>query len=120
MSALMLVMLAAAIVGLVVTSRFATEYIFAPPRHGKTVLKRELRRAGVDPSRLGDDCLDALVAQSAEIPRRADYHEGRRFWRQFKARLRETAAQIAAILAGDEQLSETDPLYRPLKNAGAV
>lgn len=120
MSALMLVMLAAAIVGVVVVSIFATEYIFAPPRHGKTVLRRELRRAGVDPRQLGDDCLDALVAQSAEVPRRADYHEGRRFWRLFKMRLRETAGQIAAILAGNERLSETDPLYRPLKNAGAI
>jgi hypothetical protein len=120
MSAVMLMVLAATIVGVAVTSKFATEYIFAAHRHGKTVLKRELRKAGVEPKHLGDDCLDALVAQSAEIPRRADYYEGRRFWRLFKTRLRETAAQIAAILAGDEHLSEAHPLYHPLKNAGAV
>lgn len=116
----MLAILAAAFVGLMVVSTFATEFIFAAHRHGKTVLKRELRRAGVDPKRLGDGCLDALVAQSAEIPRRADYHEGRRFWRLFKVRLRETAGQIAAILTGEVQLAENDPLYPALKRAGAL
>ncbi len=120
MSALMLLVLAATIVGVVVISKFATEYVFAAPRHGKTLLKRELRKAGVDPARLNDDCLNALVAQSAEIPRRADYYEGRRFWRLFKVRLRETAALIAAILAGDEHISESHPLYLPLKNTGAL
>ena len=120
MSVSMLVILAVGIVVLVAVSIFATEYIFAPARYGKTVLKRELKKFGVDPARLGEECLDALVAHSATEPREADRNEGRKFWNAFKARLQTAARRIAAVQAGDETLADSDPLYGPLKNAGAL
>ena len=108
------------VAGLVFLSVFATEYIFAAARHGKRVLKRELRSRGVDPERLGDECLDALVAQCVDTPRAEDRNEGRKFWRAFKAALRVNAGKVAAVLEGHVQPGEDDPLHEPLKKAGLL
>ena len=98
MSISMMVVLVLVVAGLVFVSVFATERLFAPATHGKRVLKRELRSRGVDPERLGEECLDALVAQCIDAPRAEDHNEGRKFWAAFKESLKAYAGKVAAVL----------------------
>ncbi len=59
MSISMVIVAVLAVGGLVFVSVFATEHIFAPLRHGKRVLKRELRGA--------DDPLHAPLKQAGLV-----------------------------------------------------
>ncbi len=120
MSISMIAVLILAIAGLVFLAVYLTEHIFAPARHGKRVLKRELRSRGVDPARLGEECLDALVAQCIDAPRAGDSNEGRKFWAALKESLKAYAGKVAAVLEGNAPISEDDPLHAHLKQAGLL
>ena len=116
----MVIIAVLAVGGLVFVSVFATEHIFAPLRHGKRVLKRELRGVGVDLAKLGEDCLDTLVAQCVDAPREQDSNEGRKYWASFKEALRGQAGKVASIIEGKAEIGADDPLHAPLKQAGLV
>jgi hypothetical protein len=86
---------------------------------GRQLLKKRLKSLGVDPARLGDECLSEIVEQAhdmADLMRRAT---GEGFTTEFVGNLENHAYMISAYFKGQERVPE-DPLWNTLNRHGLV
>lgn len=86
---------------------------------GRQLLKKQLESVGVDPARLGDECLSEIVEQAHDMANLMRRATGEGFTTEFVRNLENQAYMISAYFKGQERIPE-DPLWNILNRHGLV